>query len=528
MPIPVVTAHEMASIDGRASREYGIPSTCLMETAGARCAQRIWEKYGKAGLRVLVACGKGNNGGDGLVIARHLRNFGADVGVATLFPLREAAGDPAVFLKSLQKTQTPLLEVDEANAAPFEAMAKNADLVVDAILGTGFRPPARSLPAQAIRILSACGAPIVAVDVPSGLDATTGGAEPPHIDADLTLALGALKRGHLLMPAAAHVGERMLLDIGIPRQCLDAENVSLHLTEASDVAERLPRRPPDAHKGDAGHLFLIAGAPGMSGAGVMAAMAALRAGAGRVTLGVPESVHALVEGRYPEVMTLSLPATESGAADVAAFDLILERSEDMSALVVGPGLMTGPRTVELVHRLIQHIDSPTVLDADGLNALSQDLTILDSRVAQLALTPHPGEMARLLGIPVGEVQEDRVGHASRFAARHNLDIALKGWGTILATPEGESWYNPTGNSDMATAGSGDVLAGVVGALLAQGLSGKWALICGAYLHGLSGELASAKMGGLGIAATDILEALPAARKKVLTDAGGCGAARISL
>lgn len=530
MPIPVVTAQEMANIDGRAIREYGIPSACLMETAGARCAQAIWEKYGRAGLRVLIVCGKGNNGGDGFVIARHLRNFGAEVAVAALFPLREAGGDPALFLKSLQKAGTPLLEVDEANAAALEEMAKTADLVVDAILGTGFRPPARGLAAQAIRILSACRAPVAAVDVPSGLDATTGAAAPPHMTADMTLALGALKRGHLLMPAAAHMGERTLLDIGIPRGCLDAENISLHLTEASDVAERLPRRRLDAHKGDAGHLFVIAGAPGMSGAGLMAAMAALRAGAGRVTLGAPQSIRALVEGRYPEVMTLSLPATESGAVDVAAFDLILERAEDMSALVVGPGLTTRPRTVELVHRLIQHIDAPVVLDADGLNALSQDSTILDSRVAQLVLTPHPGEMARLLGVSVREVQEDRVGHASRFAARHNLEVALKGWGTILATPEGESWYNPTGNSDMATAGSGDVLAGVVGALLAQGLSGKWALICGAYLHGLAGELASAKMGGLGIAATDILEALPMARNKALADAdaGGCGAACVSL
>ena len=528
MPIPVVTAQEMSNIDNRAIQEYGIPSACLMETAGVKSAQKIWEKYGRAGLRVLIVCGKGNNGGDGFVIARHLCNSGADVDVAALFPLSEATGDPAVFLKTLEKMEISVLEVEEKNASLLEAMTKNADLVVDAILGTGFRPPARGLPEEAIRILSACETPIVAIDMPSGLDSTAGRAEPPHIDAKITLALGALKRGHLLMPAAEHVGEVISLDVGIPQKCLYEENISLHVTEPSDVAENLPERRPDAHKGDAGHLLLIAGAPGMSGAALMTAMSALRSGAGRVTLAVPESIYPLVESKYPEVMTLSLPATESGSVDASAFDFIVERSEDMSALVVGPGLMTNPRTIELVHLLIQHVDAPIVLDADGLNALAQDLTILDGRLAQLILTPHPGEMARLLGISTREVQEDRITHASLFAVHHHLDIALKGWGTIVATSNGEIWYNPTGNSNMATAGSGDVLAGVIGALLAQGLSRKWALACGVYLHGLSGEFASLEVGGLGITATDILQALPKARREVFMKTGGSKTARISL
>ncbi len=528
MPIPVVTAHEMSNIDDRAIHEYGIPSACLMETVGAKSAQRIWETYGKAGLRVLVVCGKGNNGGDGFVIARHLCNAGADVEVATLFPLRDAAGDAAVFLNVLGKMEILVFEVDEASASSFEMTLKDADIIVDAILGTGFRPPARGLPAEAIRILSRCGTPIVAVDVPSGLDATSGGATPPHLEAELTLALGALKRGHILMPAAGHVGELASLDIGIPQKCMDEENVSFHMIERSDVAENLPRRFPDAHKGDAGHVFLIAGAPGMSGAALMAAMAALRSGAGRVTLGVPESIYPLLENGYPEIMTLSLPATKSGSVDATAFDVIVERSEEMSALVVGPGLGTNPRMLELVHLLVQHVDGPIVLDADGLNALSQDLTILDGRLAQLILTPHPGEMARLLGVSPGEVQEARVAHASRFAVDHRLDLALKGWGTIVATAEGETWYNPTGNSDMATAGSGDVLAGVIGSLLAQGLSHKWALLSGVYWHGLSGELASSEVGGLGITATDILRALPMGRRKIILDAGGSDTARISL
>ena len=519
MPIPVVTAQEMSSIDKRAIHEYGIPSICLMETAGAKSAQKIWEKFGGKGLRILIVCGKGNNGGDGLVIARHLGNAGANVHVTTLFPLREAKGDSAIFLQPLEKMQVPILEVSEENISLLEAMANNSDLIVDAILGTGFHPPTRGLPEVAIRVLSMNEVPIVSIDIPSGLDATTGAAEHPCINADITLALGALKRGHLLMPAVEHVGEVIPIDIGIPRECLEEENVSLQITEPSDVAENLPVRRPDAHKGDAGHLFVIAGAPGMSGAALMTAMAALRSGAGRVTLAVPESIHALVESKYPEIMTLPLPATESGSVDASAFDFIIERSEDMNALVVGPGLMTNPRTIELVHLLIQHIDGPIVLDADGLNALAQDLTILDGRLAQLTLTPHPGEMARLLGTSAREVQRDRITHANSFAVEHHLDIALKGWGTIVATSEGDIWYNPTGNSDLATAGSGDVLAGVIGALLSQGLSCKWALVCGVYLHGISGELASVEVGGLGITATDILQHLPKARRKVFVESG---------
>lgn len=519
MPIPVVTAQEMSNIDSRAIQEYGIPSTCLMETAGAKSAQIIWEKHCRVGLRVLVVCGKGNNGGDGFVIARHLFNTGSRVDVAVLFPLREATDDPAVFLKPLENMKIPILEVEKENFTLLKDMAENADLIVDAILGTGFQPPLRGVPEEAIHILSASETPIVAIDMPSGIDATAGRVELPCIDAKITLALGALKRGHLLMPAAEHVGEVISLDIGIPQSCFKDEGVSLHVTEPSDVAENLPERRPDAHKGDAGHLLLIAGAPGMSGAALMTSMSALRSGAGRVTLAVPESIYSLVESKYPEVMTLSLPATESGTVDASAFDFIAERCEDMSALVVGPGLTTNPRTIELAHLLIQHIDAPVVLDADGLNALAQDLTILDGRLSQLILTPHPGEMARLLGISTREVQEDRITHASLFATHHHLDIALKGWGTIVAISNGETWYNPTGNSDMATAGSGDVLAGVIGALLAQGLSSKWALACGVYLHGLSGELASQEVGGLGITATDILQALPKARRKVLLEAG---------
>ena len=432
MPIPVVTPQEMSNIDKRAIREYGIPSACLMETAGAVSARKIWEKYGRGGLRVLVVCGKGGNGGDGFAAARHLRNAGADVRAAALFPLDEAAGDSAVFLKALRKMDVPVLEVGEGSAASLEERAKDADVIVDAILGTGFRPPARGLPAEAIRVLAACGAPVAAIDVPSGLDAGTGEAGLPHVAADLTLALGALKRGHLLMPAAARVGELVKLDIGIPQKCVDEEEAALRVTEPSDAARNLPRRAPDAHKGDAGHLFVLGGAPGMSGAALLTSMAALRAGAGRVTLCAPESIRPLVEGRHPEVMTLSLPATEAGSAAPAAFDLILERSEDMSALVAGPGLTTNPRTVELVHRLVQHVDAPLALAGFSLGGsvllrwLGERGEGVSPRVRGavcVSASFQPGVCARALDSPAGWLyRRHLLGSAKRkareFSERH--------------------------------------------------------------------------------------------------------------
>ncbi|MEE9239669.1 MAG: NAD(P)H-hydrate dehydratase, partial [bacterium] len=464
----------------------------------------------------LVVAGKGNNGGDGFVIARHLLNLGAEVRVFSLLPPEEASGDPAIFLKVLSKMEAVIEKAeDEDGLARLTSAAIESDLVVDAILGTGFSPPARGFVAEALAALAEVDVPVAAVDIPSGLDATSGTASPPFLKADLTVTFAALKRGHFLMPAAEYVGKVALVDIGIPAACLAEEEISLHLTEAPDVAGLLPRRRMDAHKGDAGNLLIVAGSKGLMGAAIMAALAALRIGVGKATLAVPESLAFAVEAGPPEVMVLPLPSTPAGSIDPAAFDLILEQAAAMDALVVGPGLSTNPRTVELVHRLIQHIEKPMVLDADGLNALSQDITVLDGTRADLVLTPHPGEMARLGRISTSEVQADRVNLAIDFATRNRVHLALKGAHTILAMPAGNAWLNPTGNPALASGGTGDVLAGICGGLLAQGLSPEAALVAGAYLHGMAGDIAAKEIGGIGLTATDLLPALPSARNQVL-------------
>ncbi|MFC1491435.1 NAD(P)H-hydrate dehydratase [Nitrospinota bacterium] len=521
MACPIVTAKEMRRVDARAIENYGIPSTSLMETAGGRAAQVIWERFGKPGLRVLILAGKGNNGGDGFVIARYLLNRGADVRVCVLFPMDEAAGDSAVFLNILHKMEVaPEAIEDEKDAARLKSAAAHCDLVVDAILGTGFTPPVKGVAAAALEALSEVNTPVAAVDIPSGLDATTGAAEPPFLRADLTVTFGAHKRGHFLMPAAEFTGELVLVDIGIPSRCLEEENIPLCLTEAADVARFLPRRKLDTHKGDAGQLLIVAGSRGMMGAAIMAASAGLRIGAGKVTLAVPESVAFAVEAGPPEIMALSLPATSAGTLDQGAFDLVLEQAAQMDALVIGPGLSTHPRTVELVHRLIQHLEKPVVLDADGLNALSQDITVLDGTRTDLLLTPHPGEMARLSRISASDVQADRVNLAIDFATRHQVHLALKGAHTILAMPGGNAWLNPTGNPALASGGTGDVLAGTVGGLLAQGLSPEGALVAGSYLHGAAGDIAADEIGGIGLTATDLLPALPRARSRVVDEGEG--------
>jgi NAD(P)H-hydrate epimerase len=520
MALPISTAQEMGRVDARAIESYGIPSACLMETAGTRAADLIWEEYGRSGLRVLVVAGKGNNGGDGFVIARHLLNRGAAVRVFTLFPTEEAGGDPALFLQILSKMQS-LVDVatDAEGLVRLKAAATESDVMVDAILGTGFSPPARGFVSQVLATLGEIEIPVAAVDIPSGLDASTGAGGAPHLKADLTVTFGTLKRGHFLMPAAEYVGKLALADIGIPAACLAEEGIPLQLIEAPDVAALLPKRRLDAHKGDAGNLLIVAGSKGLMGAAIMAAQGALRIGAGKVTLAVPEPLVYAVESGPPEIMAIPLPATSGGTIDPAAFDLILEQAETMEALVVGPGLSTHPRTVELVHRLIQHIEKPILLDADGLNALSQAMTVLEGPRAELIMTPHPGEMARLGQMSTSEVQADRINFAIHFATQHRVHLALKGAHTVLAMPGGNAWLNPTGNPALASGGTGDVLAGACGGLLAQGLSPEEGLMAGVYLHGLAGDIAAQKVGGIGLTATDLLPALPLARKQVLDPEG---------
>ncbi len=391
---------------------------------------------------------------------------------------------------------------------------QRTDLIVDAILGTGLHKPAGGLYAEAIQALNQLGKPIIAVDLPSGLSADHGTTLGAYVQATVTVTFALPKRCHVLYPAAAAAGRLHIADIGIPQQAIAVEEIPVALLEEADIRFLLPSYPPHTHKGHYGHLLVVAGSLGKTGAGVLASEAALRTGAGLVTLAVPSSLNSAMESRLTEVMTL--PVAEGPMASItdAAVPELCRFLERASALVLGPGLGTHPATQACVHALIRHAPVPIVLDADGINSLIGNLDILRQRKAPVILTPHPGEMARLLGTDTATVQAERLEIACSLARHYQVIVVLKGAYTIVYAPDGRRWVNPTGNAALATAGTGDILAGMIGALLCQGLQPLHAAQCGVYLHGLAGDRLQHRLGPRGLIASDLLTEIPAAFRTV--------------
>ena len=385
---------------------------------------------------------------------------------------------------------------------------RDTDVVVDALLGTGLNKPPTGLYAEAIETLNTLQKPIVAVDIPSGLSADDGHIPGVYVQATYTVTFALPKRGLLLYPAASAVGELHVVDIGIPSQAIEAEGIQVALLGKNDIRSMLPHRRLDAHKGSHGHLLVVAGSLGKSGAGILASQAALRAGAGLVTWALPAGLAPAMASHLTEVMTLPVAETTAGSIAEAAGPTLWQFLHRANALVLGPGLGTQPETVTCVHTLLRQSRVPVVIDADGLNSLVDHLDVLQSCAVPAILTPHPGEIARLLGTDTATVQGQRLDIARDFARRYNIYVVLKGAYTVIYAPDGRRWVNPTGNPAMATAGTGDVLAGVIGALLCQGLEPLQAAQCGVYLHGLAGDRVRDRLGYHGLIASDVLEELP--------------------
>ncbi|MFQ5840225.1 MAG: NAD(P)H-hydrate dehydratase, partial [Candidatus Methylomirabilales bacterium] len=505
----VVTAQEMRELDRRAMAEYGIPSLLLMENAGAGAAREIAACFPDFHrLRVLVVAGKGNNGGDGFVVARHLSNRGVAVRVVLLAKRDEITGDAAVNLGVVDHSGIPLVEVTASGEVERLAQeCQGADLVVDGILGTGLRGPAQGLAAEAIRIINDRKAPVVALDVPSGLSTDDGLAPEPTIRATLTATFGLPKRGLVLYPGAQWAGTVRVVDIGLPRSFLTDPKLLVELTEASQVAACFPPRDPTGHKGTYGHVLIVGASPGKTGAVALAGLGALRVGAGLVTVAVPERLHDVMEVKLTEVMTAPLPETETGTVSLKALDPLVELTQGKKVLAIGPGLSAHPETVRLVFELLRRVHVPVVVDADGINALRGRVDALDKLSIPLILTPHPGELSRLLAIDKEEIQARRIGIAQEVAKTHDLTLVLKGARTLVADPAGGIFVNPTGNPGMATGGTGDVLTGLIAGLIAQGLSPLRAAIAGVYLHGLAGDLACRELGPEALIAGDLLDRL---------------------
>ena len=511
---PVFTAAEMRALDARAIASLGIPGPRLMEAAGTGAARLITRRFGPVRRRdVVILCGKGNNGGDGFVVARRLRAAGARVRVFLFGRRADVPGDAG---QALRRWTGRVEEIrDTAGLAAAAHAAERADLVVDALLGTGVEGPARGLVGDMIARLDAPrpagrrAPPVVSLDLPSGLSSDRGALLGPTVRADLTLTFAGLKRSLLLDPAAARAGEVMVVPIGIP----DPEvrrGIRTFVAEDADARAPFGPRSRDAHKGTYGHLLVVAGSLGKTGAAALAARAALRSGAGLVTAAVPASQQPVVAALAAEYMTDALPESSHGIVGRAATARVRELAEAMDAVALGPGLSLGDEAQALARELIAAVPRPMVVDADALSALAGHLDLLKGAAGPRLLTPHPGEMARMLGVSIDEIQADRLERARDFAASHHVWLALKGAGTVVAGPEGTVWINPTGNPGMAKGGSGDVLTGMTGAFLARGLEPLVALRAAVYLHGLAGDLARDAVGEEGMIAGDIVEAIPRA------------------
>lgn len=516
----VLLAHEMRAVDQRAIAGLGIPGPVLMENAAIGLADAVGEGF-PAARRVVIACGPGNNGGDGLALARHLDGRGYEVEVFRLGPGRPK-GDALLQLEILERAgiACPALATAE-ELGPLLAAAGGADLLVDALFGTGLDRPLEGLFAAAVTALAALGRPTLAVDLPSGLDASLARPIGPCLPATLSVTFAAPKVAHLLAPACDLCGRLVVTDLGLPAGVVDEAPGRFWLSTAEDLAAALLPRPAGAHKGDFGHLALAGGSAGKAGAMVLAARAAVRGGAGLVSAAVPAPLLEVVDGGSLESMTLPL-AAQGGEFAADAADELISFLEGKDALALGPGLGRSDGAVAFARRVAAAAALPMVIDADGLNAFAGELGRLAARPGPTVLTPHPGEMGRLLGIPTAAVEDDRIAAALAAAEQSRAVVVLKGRRSLIASPEGELWINPTGHPILATGGSGDVLTGLIGALLAQGYETLAAARLGVYLHGLAGERLAAERGERGGRAGDLVEQLPAVFRGLLADAGEAG------
>jgi hydroxyethylthiazole kinase-like uncharacterized protein yjeF len=512
----ILTSAEMRDIDRTAIEELGIPGVVLMENAGLGIVRALKFRFpGLANERIVVVAGKGNNGGDGLVVARHLFNSGVRTEVLLLAAKEDVKGDAAINLAIALKMGVPVTEARDAAAwKKVRGGLSRASIVVDALFGTGLVKPLDGLYAAAVEDINRSDAYKVAVDIPSGLSADTFETIGPSVKADLTVTLAAPKLAHIFPPAADGVGELVIAPIGIPAALFEKPGLKLELVEEAAVRPYFARRKRDTHKGSYGHLLIFAGSLGKSGASVLAGRAALRMGAGLVTVATAAGVLPSIARSMAELMTEPLAETPERTIAAAALPRALALLKGKNAVLVGPGLSTNASTAEFVLGLLPRIKVPCVVDADGLNIVASRLDVLAGLEAPAVLTPHPGEFARLTGLTTAEVVRHRLELAPEFAAKHGVVLVLKGYRTIIAAPDGRVFVNPTGNPGMATGGTGDVLGGLIGSQIAQKNDVLGAVLSAVYAHGLAGDVAADRLSEKSLVAGDIIRFLPPALKEL--------------
>lgn len=518
----LVTSSQMRNIDKKTIQGIGIPGLELMEKAGRGTAQVAREMLGDPANKVVVIfCGRGNNGGDGFVVGRYLSQWGAQVQFFLTAKRSEVKGDAKVNLEKAVNLDLPIHEISGEKQIP---SGMRADLIVDALFGTGFTGEITGYMGKIIERINSCGIPVLSVDIPSGLHADTGEFIGPCIQADRTATMALPKIGHFFFPGKAVSGRVTVVDIGVPPQVVEEQNITLNLTTKEEVRQMIPRRPGDVYKGSCGRVVLIAGSTGMTGAAALASLSCLRAGAGMAILGTPVTLNPVMEMKLTEVMTQPLPdVRKKGALALRGLGEVRKLLKWGDCCAIGPGLGQHHETIELIRRLVSKLEMPAVIDADGLNALAKDVSTLKECKAPLILTPHIGELSRLNGVPASEIEKDKIKYASEFAKEYGCVLIFKGAPTIISEPGGQTYVNPTGNAGMATAGSGDVLTGIIVGLLAQKMTlpsrsrqkgediHKIMLdsaLAGVYVHGLTGDLAKEEKGEMGMIAGDMMEKIP--------------------
>lgn len=519
--LKVVTATEMQDIDRVTIDKYGIAGVVLMERAGLAVFSKIKDVFPEK--KVIVICGGGNNGGDGFVIARILHNLGRDVNVFVSAKPQNIKGDAGINCHAAEKFKVKISSINKLLSAYSRIITKDS-IIVDAILGTGLSKEVRSPLSDVIKKINKLSCPVVSVDIPSGISSDTGQIMGCAVKAQYTVTFGLPKRGHLIYPGAEYSGELFIEDIGFPAELLRSDKISVNLIQDKDVLTFLPERSKYSHKGTYGHVLIIAGSRGKTGAALMAARACLRTGAGLVTIGVPESLVNSFQSRVTEEMILPLADKGNGTLALNAGDEILNFLDKRgNVLAIGPGLSVDDEIARLVHGIISKSRVPMVIDADGLNAVARKTGILKTAGAPIILTPHPGEMKRLLGgqgetmVDPADIDRNRINIAISFSRKMKAYLVLKGVPTVTATPGGKAFINSTGNPGMASAGTGDVLTGMIAALLAQKLNPREAAVSGVYMHGLIGDMIAEKKGQHSLIASDIIDYIPRVLRSLNSD-----------
>lgn len=516
----LVTAEQMQNMDRKTINEFGIPGLVLMENAGRGALEMLVETFDPIETyRVAVVAGRGNNGGDGFVMGRYLMEMGVTVSFILLAQRDKVKGDARVNMELAEALlpehpDAQFIEVPDGDA--FDRLRETIldhDLFVDAIFGTGLNSDVRGFFKDVIQTLNESDKPIFSVDIPSGINSDTGAVCGTAITARATATFAFAKAGHVLYPGNFHTGDLEIIDIGLPGHIARGEHPDIFLPETEDIAALLPERHFNSHKGNCGHLLALAGSPGKTGAAALCANAAVRSGAGLVTLGLPKMLMPVVEPMVIEPMAVGLDQTRTGGLSADGMDTITALMADKAVLALGPGLGTDPGTCDLVKALTAASKIPMVIDADGLNCLAGDPQILKTAKVPVILTPHPGEMARLTDKTTREIQADRLGIARQFAQRFNVILVLKGAQTLTACPDGSCYICPTGNPGMASGGMGDVLTGMIAGFLAQGMAAEAAAVAGVFIHGLCGDRLAAQA-PVGFTASDMVEEIPAATAEV--------------